>query len=59
LRGDFEVIVVEAGVLAYRRGHHVVTLNFGDEPRQAVGEGAVVLNTDRASVIRLRPRAEP
>ena len=46
LRGDFEVIVVEAGVLAYRRGHHVVTLNFGDEPRQAVGEGAVVLNTD-------------
>jgi hypothetical protein len=32
-----------------------VTLNFGDEPRQAVGEGAVVLNTDPGQHFRIAP----
>jgi hypothetical protein len=32
-----------------------VTLNFGDEPRQAVGEGVVVLNTDPGQHHRIAP----
>jgi len=51
----FEVLLVDSTVLAYRRGQHVVTLNFGDEPRQAVGEGAVVLNTDPGQHFRIAP----
>ena len=39
-RGEFELLDAGGrGVLAYRRGEHVVAINLGDEPAGAAGRG--------------------
>jgi len=41
----FEIVVADEPVLGYRRGEHVVTLNFGDEEVEAAARGSIVLTT--------------
>jgi alpha-glucosidase len=45
LRDGFELLDAGPDVLAYRRGDHVVQLNFGGEERAACAHGQVVLAT--------------
>jgi len=54
--GEFEIVFVDESVLAYRRGQHTVTLNFGEEARGAVGEGVVVLSSEAESQPVAPPR---
>jgi alpha-glucosidase len=45
LGGEFEVLAVDGTILEYRRGDHVVALNFGDEARPSGHSGTAVLST--------------
>jgi hypothetical protein len=45
----------EPGVVAFRRGRHLVALNLGEEPRQPPHVGELVLATPRATAVELPP----
>jgi alpha-glucosidase len=55
LDGAVEMLDAEPGVVAFRRGRHLVALNLGEEPRQPPHVGELVLATPRATAVELSP----
>jgi alpha-glucosidase len=45
LAGPLEPLAADAGVLAFRRGDHVVALNLADAPRELPVDGEIVAST--------------
>jgi glycosidase len=58
LGGGFELLDAPDGVLAYRRGEHLVAINLSGEERAVPEHGEVVLRTDGSTGTgALRPNA--
>jgi alpha-glucosidase len=57
LRGAIEPIAAAGGVLAYRRGDHLIAINITAEEREAPPHGDVVLATHDTSARTLPPHA--
>jgi alpha-glucosidase len=55
LRGELQMLDAPAGVVAFRRGPHVVALNLGETERAISYGGAAVLATPGATTVALGP----
>jgi alpha-glucosidase len=55
LEGRVELLDAAPGVVAFRRGMHVVALNLGDEPQAPPAVGEVLLATPMSNSLALAP----
>jgi alpha-glucosidase len=53
--GDLEVLDAAPGVVAFRRGEHVIALNLGGESQPPPAVREVVLATPRSDAVALPP----
>ena len=57
LHGDFELLESPPGVIAFRRGEHLVAVNLGTQPQPVMDSGEPVLTLDDDGVGPLAPGA--
>ena len=55
LDGRVEMLDAAPGVVAVRRGRHIVALNLGDAPQPAPGGSEVTLATPGSDVLEIKP----
>jgi len=55
LQGDVEMLGAAPGVVAFRRGSHLIALNLGDEPQAPPPARKLVLGTPESSLVALAP----
>ena len=55
--GDLELLDARPGIVAFRRGRHVIALNLGDAPQAPPAARELVLATPMASLAARRARS--
>jgi glycosidase len=55
LHGEVEMLDAAPGVVAFRRGAHLIALNLGDEPQAAPSARELVLATPASNLLALAP----
>ncbi|HEX4734243.1 MAG TPA: DUF3459 domain-containing protein, partial [Thermoleophilaceae bacterium] len=55
LDGDVEMLDAAPGVVAFRRGSHLIALNLGDEPQAPPPARELVLSTPASNLLALVP----